>query len=389
MMNLVPSRVRKKGRFTFDKRWCTKPEVMEVVRKGWNVNSRGNIGSVSERIKSCRKELSHWKKTANVNSSEQIRKLRQTLEIEGQNQYPDLQLLASMRMELEKAYQEEESFWKQKCKNTWLQVGDKNTRVFHGWVETRRMKNRIQSLLDGTGVEHFDEDHKGEIAVQYFQDLFHSSGSQSADLLLEGMQTRVTDRMNNSLTKLVTDAEIKCAVKAIKSDSAPGIDGMTGQFFQRYWSITGAQVTKEVKEFFESRVMLRDWNHTQLCLLPKVPNAKQMKDLRPITLCPVVYKIISKVLSNRLKVILPRIVSPTQGAFVAGRLISDNLLIAHEMIHGLKTDPNCRGDYIAIKTDMSKAYDRVEWDFLETLFTVGVCWVLDRVGNELRLVSLI
>lgn len=81
-----------------------------------------------------------------------------------------------------------------------------------------------------------------------------------------------------------------------------------------------------------------------------------------------VYKIISKILSKRLKVILLFIVSPTQGAFVAGRLISDNQLIAHEMLHGLKTNPNCRSDFIAIKKDMSKTYERVEWIFLEALF---------------------
>ncbi|XP_013674098.1 uncharacterized protein LOC106378528 [Brassica napus] len=198
---------------------------------------------------------------------------------------------------------------------------------------------------------------------------------------------RVTSRMNNSLTKMVTDTEIKRAVKAIKSDSAPRVDGMTGQFFQKYWNITGAQVTVEVKKFFESGVMPSDWNHTQLCLIPKVPNATHMQDLRPISLCSVAYKIISKVLSNRLKVILPRIVSPTQGAFVAGRLISDNLLIAHEMIHGLKTNPNCREDYIAIKTDMSKAYDRVEWIFLETLFMkmgfarLWIDWVMSCIRS--------
>lgn len=93
-----------------------------------------------------------------------------------------------------------------------------------------------------------------------------------------------------------------------------------------------------------------------------------MKYLRPISLCSVVYKIVSKFLCERLKVVLSHIVSPTQGAFVEGRLISDNLLIAHEMIHALRTNPSCKSDFIAIKTDMFKAYDRVEWDFLESLF---------------------
>lgn len=222
------------------------------------------------------------------------------------------------------------------------------------------MKNIVQLLADNAGVEHYEEDQKGEIAVQYFQDLCRSSRSQNADSLLEAMLPRVTARMNSSLIKTATDALIKRAVKAIKSDSAPGIYGMTRHFFQKYWNISGAQVTKEVKNFFETGVIPTDWNHTQLCLLPKIPNAKHMKDLRPISLCSVVYKIISKVLSNRLKLILPRIVSPTQGAFGAGKLISDNLLIAHEMIHGLKTNPNWKEDFIAIRTDMSKAYDRVE-----------------------------
>ncbi|XP_013679317.2 uncharacterized protein LOC106383806 [Brassica napus] len=182
------------------------------------------------------------------------------------------------------------------------------------------------------------------------------------------MTPRISERMNRGLIKPVSDAEIKKAVKAIKSDSSPGIDGMTGQFFQKFWNIVGPQVILEVRSFFESGQLPADWNFTEICLLPKVQNPNQMKDLRPISLCSVVYKIVSKILCDRLKIVLPHIVSPAQGAFVAGRLISDNVLVAHEMVHGLRTNPLCKSEFIAIKTDMSKAYDRVEWDFLEALF---------------------
>lgn len=143
---------------------------------------------------------------------------------------------------------------------------------------------------------------------------------------------------------------------------------MTGKFYQNFWNIIGPQVTQEVRLFFEDGHLPPDWNYTELCLLPKVPNPNMMKDLRPISLCSVVYKIVSNVLCERLKVVLPHIISPIQGSFVAGRLISDNILIAHEMVHGLRTNPTCKSDFIAIKTDMSKAYDSFEWNFLEALF---------------------
>lgn len=100
---------------------------------------------------------------------------------------------------------------------------------------------------------------------------------------------------------------------------------------------------------------------------PKTERPTRMTELRPICLCNVGYKIISKVLFQRLKRYLSGLISETHFAFVSGRLKSDNILIAQEIFHGLRTNKSCKSRFMAIKTDMSKAYDRVEWPFIESL----------------------
>ena len=149
----------------------------------------------------------------------------------------------------------------------------------------------------------------------------------------------------------------------------------------------GPSLTSQIQRFFVTSILPDGWNHTQLSLIPKIPNPIRMSDMRPISLCSVQYKIVSKILCNRLKQILPEIISETQGAFVAGRLISDNILIAHEMVHGLKANDRVSGGFMAVKTDMSKAYDRGEWNFLETLMEkmgfdhVWIRWIMACVGS--------
>lgn len=159
--------------------------------------------------------------------------------------------------------------------------------------------------------------------------------------------------------------EVKRAVFQLGKDKAPGPDGFSGLFFQSCWEVVKDRLVPLVRDFFENGSSLDDINCTNIVLIPKVENPEMVGQYRPISLCNFVYKIISRVLVNRMKGILPSIVSSQQRAFVPGRLIQDNVFIAHEAYHYLRNKKQ-RGRFeVAIKMDMRKAYDRVEWDFLK------------------------
>jgi hypothetical protein len=137
---------------------------------------------------------------------------------------------------------------------------------------------------------------------------------------------------------------------------------------------------QEVLGAVNSATIPSGWNDTTIVMIPKVENPNKVAQFRPISLCNVVYKVISKMLSNRMKVILSEIISDHQSAFVPGRLITDNFLLAYECILTLKKKKGKKG-LCAVKLDMNKAYDRVEWVFLEN--------IMAKLGFDQRWIKLI
>jgi hypothetical protein len=162
---------------------------------------------------------------------------------------------------------------------------------------------------------------------------------------------------------------------------APGPDGLPPLFYQRYWPVVGQDVTRGVLSCLNSSQLLTSINHTFITLIPKVKNPERVTEFRPISLCNVIYKLVSKVIANRLKTILPHIISDSQSAFVPGRLITDNVLVAFETLHHMHTTKMGRDGAMALKLDMSKAYDRVEWAYLES--------IMRKMGFHPRWVSMI
>jgi hypothetical protein len=124
-----------------------------------------------------------------------------------------------------------------------------------------------------------------------------------------------------------------------------------------------------VKEVLEATSMAKipeGWNDTTIVLIPKVNDPTLVSQFQPISLRNAVYKVISKMLANRLREILSDVISENQSAFVPGRLITDNILVDYESIHRMKKKQGKKG-LCAVKLDMHKAYDRVEWSFLEKM----------------------
>lgn len=120
------------------------------------------------------------------------------------------------------------------------------------------------------------------------------------------------------------------------------------------------------------------WNDTNIVLIPKSKNPREVGDFRPISLCNVNYKIVTKALANRMKSFLNSVISESQSAFIQGKLISDNIIIGHESINAIKNNKFNWGKMAAIKLDISKAYDRVEWIYLrEIMIKLGfnISWV--------------
>lgn len=174
------------------------------------------------------------------------------------------------------------------------------------------------------------------------------------------------------LTANPTCKEIKDATFAIHPDKAHGPDGFSVAFFQSNWEITGPAICREIQQFFRTWTLAATVNHTYVRLIPKNLEATTAADFRPIALCNIYYKIISKLLSLRLKKVLSSIISENQSAFIPGRSITDNVLITHEVLHYLKTTTAKKQCSMTVKTDMSKAYDRLEWKF--------VAKVMERLG---------
>ncbi|GKA61771.1 hypothetical protein Tco_0761290 [Tanacetum coccineum] len=276
----------------------------------------------------------------------------------------------------------EESFLKQKAKVEWLKVGDSNSAYFHKSVKGRTSRNRID-VVTNVGGGLITGDGVPAAFVAHYEAFLGQSGTTTPFDSDNLFMNKVDPGQALDMIKNVTTQEVKDAMFSMGNDKSPGPDGYTACFFKESWDIVANDVTCAIQEFFTNGNLLKELNHTIIALIPKVKSPTRINDYRPISCCNVLFKCITKIISNRIKESLKVLISQNQSAFVPGRRISDNILLTQELMHNYHLDrgpPRC-----AFKVDIQKAYDTVDWDFLkEVLLAFGfhvrmVSWIMECV----------
>jgi hypothetical protein len=250
----------------------------------------------------------------------------------------------------------------------WLKEGDRNTSFFHARATTRRNTNRISYLLKEDGTRCEDKEEIKRMAHDFYLNLFSSEPCQRMDAVLETIPCKVNQITNEDIDKPYSDEEIRDALFQMGPTKAPGPDGFPALFYQRHCDFFKKDICSAVRGFLQGDQLPDGLCDTNIVLIPKLSKPEKLVNYRPISLCNVLYKISSKVLANRLKPIMPIIISQEQSAFVPGRLITGNVLIAYECMHTF-TKQKSNTPFVALKIDMMKAYDRVEWRYLEGVMT--------------------
>lgn len=240
--------------------------------------------------------------------------------------------------------QELHSSLQQKAKLNWVRFGDDNSAFFYHSMKHKNRLNRIM-FIRFNGREISDPFQVQQAFYEFYYGLFCFEDTGRVPINLDrACQGPILSMQHHSLLDLqFTPEEIKRALWSIPDNKAPGLDGFNSCFYKASWEVVGKDLVRAVSQFF-SNGKLKSWNMTTITLIPKVPNPQHPGDFRPISCCHVLYKVISKLICSKLKLVLDFLVDPAQGAFVAGRSIMHNILLCQDLVkqyHRKHYAPTC------------------------------------------------
>ena len=261
-------------------------------------------------------------------------------------------------------FRSEEEYWRLKSCSLWLKAGDRNTTYFHRQYRARLSRNHIAEITTSSGQVCKGFDQIKEAAEKHFQNLLSAERDGSKEDItdfLTNIPKLVSLDDNDTLLNPVTEEEISKIVWSMEPDKAPGPDGFSIHFYRICWELIKPNLLIMMHGFMRKAKVGGGINSTFLALIPKEANPGSFERYRPISLCNASYKIVAKILANRIKPLLQKLISPTQGGFVKGIHILDNVIQVQEALH---SSHSRKEQGMLIKLDMCNSFDRVSRSFL-------------------------
>eukprot|EP00253_Pinus_taeda_P007706 PITA_07706 len=309
----VPGTPRNKP-FRFEKFWIEHPNFLTMVEKWWAeplAEEGSKMFNLQKRLKNIKLKLKDWNKTVFGNIFQEKATIEQKLE--------QIHKAGMAGRRDEDSCAQEKELTQQSA------------------IDYRNV-NKILELKNSEGEILRNHKDISDLLSNHFSNIAREPEVNREAAIQEitiAIPNSITEEQNWSLRKRITMEEVEEAIRSMPNDKAPGPDGFTINFYKACWKIVKNDIWEIVEDSRRSKTILKSLNSTFIALVPKVEEANTPEKFRPMALCNVIYKIISKVIANRLKMILPGIISQEQSGYVEGRQILDNILLAQEMIHSL------------------------------------------------------
>ncbi|KAL0423109.1 UNVERIFIED_CONTAM: putative mitochondrial protein [Sesamum radiatum] len=304
--------------------WADHPDFIPTVEEGWGLNVEGTPQfQLCRKLKALKSSLKAFNNlhyghiSARAKEADLVLQNAQTCLESNARDVAVRDSLGDLRKKATFLTEAERQFYYQKAKIHFLKQGDRNTKFFHDMVKRNAARNSILAI---TKADSSIITSAPDIAQEFIDFYTSLLGTEDQTLPVDDgvfhWEPSLTSELASNLCRAVTPTEAKTAIFQISDNKAPGPDGYTSCFFKKAWNIVGDRVCRAVMDFFRSGRMLRQLNHTIIALVPKSEHSPSVADYRSISCCNVIYKVITKIIADRLSPALEQLIDSSQAAFV-------------------------------------------------------------------------
>ncbi|WJX38360.1 hypothetical protein P8452_26031 [Trifolium repens] len=367
--------------FRFNNHWLRHKRFKEVVATQWSkpVSAKWMGTIFKDKLKVVKEALKKWNKENFGEAENKITALIDTVEgLELKGEGGDLtEVEKAVRLEccdlLWSLLKCRDSIEFQRAKSKWLKEGDANTKFFHACVKNRSRRNSIIALKkDDMWLE--EPSRIREEIVSHFTK--HFSEEVWDRPTLDGLTfPTISEDEVELLCRPFEEVEIKDCIVNSDGNKSPGPDGFNFEFYKGCWEVVKEDLKRLFSEFHANAKLPRGLLSYFITLIPKVTNPHVINEFRPISLLGSVYKTVAKVLAARMGSVMEKLISKNQSAFIKGRQLVDGVLTVSEVVDLAK---RAKRKCLIFKVDFEKAYDSVNWNFLEYMlvrFGFGCKWI--------------